>query len=419
MNRLFLVVAFAISFNIYSQKLNQDFFTDIYSVPSSDSNSQFFYLYKIPVKSLIFSKDDDSYTASIQIAIEVSDSNSNSIQRHFNDRKITFDDFSLTSDPNTYIEGVISFLYRNETLIVTSNIFDANSQKDIFTKAQTIQKGKNEQSEFLVPIILNDDVFKCDENDLRVLPNFGGFIPFDNNSYDILISSTDTTLEKLFVKVISGKDTLFNGVLQRKDTSRISFAECNGRIIISYDSLSRLTSNFYLTNMTQKLKEGPLEIVVSKSESFQTKKAFRPIVKWLNKPKSLTDPESAIKLLRFIIKDDSVKQILKSSDNYDSLLHRFWKKSDPSLTTEYNELMAEYYERIDYSVKQFPTISNLSGLETDRGKIYIIYGKPASIERGSNGDGKISETWTYSKLQKKFIFVDEKGTGEFILKNTL
>src|SRR3990172_5573892 len=85
----------------------------IYSVPSSNSASQFFYLYKIPVTSLIFSKDNESYTASIQITIEISDSNSNFIQRHFNDRKITFDDFSLTSDPNIYIEGVISFLFEN------------------------------------------------------------------------------------------------------------------------------------------------------------------------------------------------------------------------------------------------------------------------------------------------------------------
>jgi GWxTD domain-containing protein len=419
LKKIFLVIAFAISFNAYSQKLNQDFFTDIYSVPSSDSAYQFFYLYKIPVKSLIFSKDNDSYTASIQIAIEVSDSNSNSIQRHFNDRKITFDEFSLTSDPNTYIEGVIPFLYRNEKLIVTSNLFDANSQKDIFTKEQTIQKVKNEQSDFLNPIILNDNVFKCVENDSRVLPNFGGFIPFDNNSYDILIPSTDTVLEELFVKIISGRDTVFNGVVQRRDTSRIGFADCNGRIIISQDSLSKRSSNFYLTHLTQKLKEGQFEIIVSKSENFQKAKSFRPIVRWLNKPKSLTDPESAIRLLRFIIQDDSVKQMLKSSDNYDSLLHLFWKKRDPSPSTEYNELMTEYYERIDFSFKQFSTISNLSGLETDRGKIYILYGKPTSIERGSNGDGKILETWTYSKLQKRFIFVDEKGTGEFILKSTL
>lgn len=419
MKKLFLLIAILICTNIYSQKLNLNFFTDIYSVPFPDSSFQIFYLYKIPVRSLIFSKVNEGYSAAVQITVEVSDSNSNFLQRHFKDQNITFDDFSLTSDPNAYIEGVILFSSENKTIVVTSSFFDVNSQRDIFTKEQIVQKVKNEESDFLIPITLNDNVFKCGENNDRVLPNFGEFIPFDNNLYDILIPSTDVTLEKLFAKVISGKDTVFNGILERNNTERIGFAECEGRIVIAPDSLSTLTSNFYLTQLTQKLKEGPFEIVVSKSESFQKKKSFRPIVKWLNKPRSLNDSESAIKLLRFIINDDSIKQIMKSSDNYDILLHRFWKKIDPSPITEYNQLMAEYYERIDYSIKNFSTIASLSGLETDRAKIYILYGKPTSVERGSNGNGKISETWTYSKLQKKFIFVDEKGTGEFILKNTL
>jgi len=419
LRKIFLLIAFSISFNVYSQKLNQNFFTDIYSLPSSDSTFQFFYLYKIPVKSLIFSKDNEVYSAAVQITVEVSDSNSNFIQRHFNDRNITFDDFSLTSDPNAYIEGVITFPFENKTIVVTSSFFDANSQKEIFTKEQIVQKAKSDEFELLTPIILSDNVLKCGENDARVLPNFGGFIPFENNSYDILIPSTDTTLENLFVKIISQKDTVFDGIIEQRELERISFTECEDRIIISSDSISTLTNIFYLAQLTHKLKEGPIEIIVSKSESFLNKKSFRPIVKWLNKPISLSDPESAIKLLRFIIKYDSIKQILKNSDNYDSLLHRFWKKIDPSPTTEYNELMAEYYERIDYSVNNFSTITGLSGIETNRAKIYILYGKPTSVERGSNGDGKISETWTYSKLQKKFIFVDEKGTGEFIIKNSL
>jgi len=237
--------------------------------------------------------------------------------------------------------------------------------------------------------------------------------------YDILIPCTDTTLEKLFIKVISGMDTVFNGPIERTELERINFAECNDRIIISYDSISTLTSNFYLTQLTKKLKEGQIEIIVSNSESFLNRKSYRPIVKWINKPRALAGSESAIKLLRFIIKNDSIKQILKSGDNYDILLHRFWKNIDPSPATEYNELMAEYYERIDYSMKNFSTITGLSGLETNRAKIYILYGTPSLIERGTNGDGKISETWTYAKLHKIFIFVDEKGTGEFILKNTL
>jgi len=419
LRKIFLLLVLFFYPGVYSQKLNPNFFTDIYSIPSSDSTLQLFYFYKIPVHELIFSKTDNTYSAAIQLTIEVSDSNSNFIQRQFKDRSISFNDFSLTTDPSYYIEGVVAFPNKNKTINVTSRFFDVNSKKELSFKEQRVQKITSEGGEFLTPIVLSDDIFKCYENNVRVLTNWGGFIPFDDKMYDILIPCTDTTLEKLFIKVISGMDTVFNGPIERTELERINFAECNDRIIISYDSISTLTSNFYLTQLTKKLKEGQIEIIVSNSESFLNRKSYRPIVKWINKPRALAGSESAIKLLRFIIKNDSIKQILKSGDNYDTLLHRFWKNIDPSPATEYNELMAEYYERIDYSMKNFSTITGLSGLETNRAKIYILYGTPSLIERGTNGDGKISETWTYAKLHKIFIFVDEKGTGEFILKNTL
>ena len=398
--------------------LHSNIFTNIYSFPASDSTVQFFYLYKIPVKSLIFSKNNDSFSAEVQITLELSDSNSNFLQRHSEYRDITYDDFSLTSDPNTFIEGIISFPFENRTIVFTSSFVDANSQKEIFTKEQILQKASSEETEFLTPILLSDKELKCGENNSRVIPNFGEFIPFENNSYDILIPCKDTSFKKVFVQVISQKDTVFNGVIEQKNIGRISFAECEGKIVLTDDTVSTPINNFYLNQLTPKLKEGPVEIIISQSENFLNKKTFRPIVKWFNKPKSLNDPESAVRLIRFIVNEDSMIKILKGSNNNTVVLNQYWKKKDPSPDTEYNELMAEYYERIDYSRKNFSTIAGLNGIESNRARIYIIYGKPTSIERGSNGDGKVSETWTYSKLQKKFIFVDEKGMGEFILKSS-
>jgi GWxTD domain-containing protein len=415
---LFLIVIL-VSSNIYSQMLESNIFTNIYSFPASDSTFQFFYLYKIPVKTLIFSKTNDTFSAEVQITLELSDSNSNFLQRHSEYRDVKFDDFPLTLDPNTFIEGIISFPFDNRAIVFTSSFFDANSQKEIFTKEQILQKVISETTEFLTPIFLSDKELKCGENNSRVIPNFGEFIPFENNSYDIIIPCTDTTVKKLFVQVISQKDTVFNGAVEQKNIGRISFDECEDKIVLTDDTVSAPTNNFYLTQLTQKLKEGPIEIIVSQSEKFLNKKSFKPIVKWFNKPKSLNDPESAIRLLRFIDKEDSIIKILKSGNNSAVSLNQYWKKKDPSQHTEYNELMAEYYERIDYSRENFSTITGLNGIESNRARIYILYGKPTSIERGSNGDGKVSETWIYSKMQKKFIFVDEKGIGEFILKSTL
>jgi GWxTD domain-containing protein len=77
--------------------------------------------------------------------------------------------------------------------------------------------------------------------------------------------------------------------------------------------------------------------------------------------------------------------------------------------------MSEYYKRVDYTAKNFSSLSGKKGFETDRGKVYIQFGKPKTIERGSNSEGKVVETWYYND-QKKFIFIDKQGTGDFPLQ---
>lgn len=79
--------------------------------------------------------------------------------------------------------------------------------------------------------------------------------------------------------------------------------------------------------------------------------------------------------------------------------------------------MNEFYERVDYAEENFSPLSKCNGSATDRGKIYIKFGKPNSISRSFNQFGKSIETWHYRKLSKVFEFVDQQGTGNFILKS--
>jgi GWxTD domain-containing protein len=418
LRKIFLLIIIFISSYIYCQKFNQNFFTDFYSFPSNDSTSRIFYFYKIPVNSLIFVKKSDSYFASLQISVEINDSNSNFIQRQFKDRNVIYNDFDSTVNPDNYIEGIIDFPLENRISNITSRFLDINSQKEIFIKDETILKNNNEVSEYLPPIILESKSISCESKTSNVLANYGGYIPFNNNSYKIFVPSIDTTLEKIFVKIVSNSDTIVNGLVDRSDLTRIGFAECNGNVVIKNDPSAISSSNFYIANITPKLKEGPFELIVSRTDDYKNKKSFKLFVQWFNKPRSLLDNESAIKSLRFVVKDDSIKKLLKSESNYDSSLYHFWKRIDPSTDTEYNELMAEYYTRIDYCMANFSTITGLKGTETDRAKIYILHGKPTNIERGSNKQGKVSETWTYIKPPQKFVFIDERGIGEFVLKST-
>ncbi|MCK7522798.1 MAG: GWxTD domain-containing protein [Ignavibacteriales bacterium] len=68
--------------------------------------------------------------------------------------------------------------------------------------------------------------------------------------------------------------------------------------------------------------------------------------------------------------------------------------------------------RVDYAVKEFKGIGKGNGAKTDRGVVYIKFGKPEKIERSSNPQGQVMEIWTYSNPERKFTFIDKKGTRQ-------
>ena len=121
---------------------------------------------------------------------------------------------------------------------------------------------------------------------------------------------------------------------------------------------------------------------------------------------------------------------LKSDEERENFIEAFWRRRDPNPDTEENEYREEYYERIAYANEKFT--SGIPGWMTDRGRTYIAWGKPDSVEAhpsgGSydrpsyEGGGSTStypfEVWFYRHLDGvgdgiEIEFVDPTGTGEY------
>ena len=81
---------------------------------------------------------------------------------------------------------------------------------------------------------------------------------------------------------------------------------------------------------------------------------------------------------------------------------------------ENNDLFAEFYKRVIYTNKNFG-YSSASGWESDRGKIYIIYGKPIDVKNQFDIDGDY-EIWVY-KNNLQFVFVNRYGIFELYNQN--
>src|ERR1700686_172272 len=134
----------------------------------------------------------------------------------------------------------------------------------------------------------------------------------------------------------------------------------------------------------------------------------------------------------YIITDEERKAFkkLETDDERERFIEEFWRRRDPDPDTDVNEFREEYYERIAYANEHYA--SGIPGWKTDRGRIYITWGKPDEVEshhsggsydrEPSEGGGQTStypfERWFYRYLPGvgsgvEIEFVDPTGSGEY------
>ena len=134
---------------------------------------------------------------------------------------------------------------------------------------------------------------------------------------------------------------------------------------------------------------------------------------WIDMPRSLLSLDFATQMLRYIVDEQTIDRLSDGSKaQREEKFRAFWKEKDPTPKTEYNELMAEYYRRIDYAYQNFTT-NNSAGFDSDQGRVYITHGAPKNIERKFPANGSTVEVWTYPN--KQYVFKATSGFGDFKL----
>ena len=140
-------------------------------------------------------------------------------------------------------------------------------------------------------------------------------------------------------------------------------------------------------------------------------------VRSLDLPAAVLDLDRAIDQLVYIAHGSEL-QYIRDAPNDEEKRQRFlefWAKRDPDPQTTRNELMDEYYARVEYADQHFKHY--LDGWKTDMGMVYIRFGPPENIERHPfEYDSKPYEIWYYYQLNRQFIFVDETGFGDYRLR---
>jgi GWxTD domain-containing protein len=162
-------------------------------------------------------------------------------------------------------------------------------------------------------------------------------------------------------------------------------------------------------------RERPKETQASKAE-----KLSGVYKKWLDED------------VRWIITDEELSAFKKLATNAerDQFIEAFWQRRDPTPDTAENEYKEEHYRRIAYANEHYA--AGMPGWKTDRGRIYIEFGPPTSIDShpmggpyqrpAEEGGGSTTtfpfEVWRYRYLEGigqeiEIEFVDDCGCGAY------
>jgi len=156
------------------------------------------------------------------------------------------------------------------------------------------------------------------------------------------------------------------------------------------------------------LKRPTNEKQKKKNERALKQELSRPYKKWLEEDVVwiITDEERA-----------AFKQ-LSNDEERDNFIEAFWQRRDPTPDTEENEYKEEHYQRIAYANEHFA--AGVPGWRTDRGRMYIVFGKPdetdshpsgGTYERPMEEGGGETSTFPFEDWRYRYI----EGIGQEVI----
>lgn len=395
-----------------SKILGKDIYFDAVCFKSNiDTLSRIDIFTIVPYQTLFFVKSGDIYSANFTITASVYNENGDKIKEETREKSILEKDYYITQGgrANFSYSQIIFHIPRGKYNIVVQ-VYDTYSKK-------TYQKSRNitalNFSDYLFAIsslLIASSIEQSGDRNIvtpHLSDNVGdlsdGFFIFFETYNSTAIDSADFVYE-----IYDNKNKLVERSkktrLYVKDSIKQHYIKIPFLNISSKDSY---TIKLLALNKSESLTYSENDILALSERSIRFEKTLSSYI--------MEDLDKAITQLRYVANQSEIDYI-NSAENKTEKERRFiefWKNLDPSPNTERNEAFEQYYSRIEYANKVFRSYTE--GWRTDKGMVYIIFGRPINEERyGTMSDGRILERWTYSN-GKQFIFIDNSGFGDFRL----
>ncbi len=373
-----------------------------------------------------FSADVPSYRAHGELLIELIDSTDTSVSRKVQAISLKTQDNESTHLRLRYYQGTASFVVHPGRFTPVYHIEDKESQREFGDRKQILHVLPFRQNALVQSTILfvepagqpsSERSFTAfnDNNAAQFSKNAGTFITLKDEDTPVTIRYSLTQFQpEEKERSVAQEETTAAATVFRHSLLRLK--QTNTENVEYVLDSNATTATVYFPLLTSRLKQGRYvaHIHISAGDTATVSKEFS--IHWNDMPLSLYDLDFAVTAMRYITTDSEYDDL--RSGNRESRIRKFeefWAKRNNVPGSAYNEMMTVYFQRVDYAFVNFRTLKEENGALTDRGKIYILYGKPSNIERSLAPGGPPKETWTYGSLNKEFIFEDPSRQGNYKL----
>ena len=409
---LLIIVSFFLIQTIYAQVEIADqpdatrslpkFYQDILNFYSPDSaTTRVDVFIQVPYNQIQFVKSDKGFTASYTVTISVFNENRERlvVEKVWNE-EVNEKDFEQTNSQNNYNLSFKSFYLSPGSYTIRSSVEDKESKKEYSIENPFIVKSLEE------PPALSDVIFiaKMSNTDdaKKILPNVSGNVATQKGGVPVFFEAYSDSAREMRLEYIITNDKE-DIIFQSNEAQHLDSGKTQIFHTIKDSSISL---GKYLLTISLLNNKGV--VVASTNKGFYSK--------WSGVPTTIQDLDLAIDQLVYIASQSELDYIrdAKSKEEKTKRYIEFWKKKDPSPSTDDNEVFNEYYRRIQYANEHFSHY--VKGWKTDRGMVFILLGAPNNVDRHPfDVDSKPYEIWQYYQMNKQFIFMDETGFGDYRL----
>ena len=348
-----------------------------------------------------FLKTDDEFKAEYRITFTVLDDDGEYISSERVDRMVVVQDYYITNSREEYDWVEMEFDLAAGEYQVILEFMDKDS-RETKRKEKTITIPNLEENSLILtgPILL-DSIVMNQAGELELQPGISGDI-FDGKKgvwvyFEALSREYPVDLQVSYHLIDSKGKERISGDYSRHIEKPV------------------LRDKFQLDIDEFTFDDYQLVLVVSFGDNVvRRSKKFR--IHWPELPPTIRDLDKAIEQLTYIA---SEREISRLEEDYLGrkleMFLKFWAQWGKDEAESF-KLMEEYYRRIWEAEQSF----NEGGWRSDRGHVYIIHGAPSEIDRHPyDMYSKAYEIWYYYQDNKRFVFVDEGGFGNFRLQSPL